>query len=281
MRAASAVLAAAGVLAALAAAVLWTAGSVLLDEDRFTERTVAALRAPEGQAAIAARVTALARAGAPAIVPPALIGQGVDRAVAAAVARPAFATAAGPAIRSARRRLLEQPGEPATIDLAAMRELVGAQLAGIDPRLAGLLPPAGAAGPVRVQVATGPDLRGVPVDELSGRAAAATALLALAAAALIALAAAMAPRPARAVALAGAGLVAAAAVPAVLRLALPPLAEDRVAPPDDALAGRLVQELLAGWVAATAILAGAGLALLVAGLVSARRRRPPSRRRAG
>ena len=281
MRAASAVLAAAGVLVALAAAVLWTAGSVLLDEDRFTERTVAALRAPEGQAAIAARVAALARAGAPAIVPAELIGRGVDEAVATAVARPGFASAAAPAIRAARRHLLEQPGEPTTIDLGPIRELVGAELARIDPRLLGLLPPAGAAERVQVRVATGVDARGVPIDELSGRAAAATALLALAAAALIALGAALAARPARAAALAGLALLVAAVVPAAVRLALPPLAEARVAPPDDALARRLVREMLGGWVAATAVLAAAGLALLVAGLVSARRRRPPTRRRAG
>jgi len=281
MRAASAVLAAAGVLVALAAALLWTAGSVLLDEDRFTERTIAALRAPEGQAAIAARVTALARVGAPAIVPSGLIGRGADEAVATAVARPGFATAAAPAIRAARRDLLEQPGEPTTIDLGPMRELVGAELARIDPRLLGLLPPAGAAERVQVRVATGVDARGVPIDELSGRAAAATALLALAAAALIALGAALAARPARAAALAGLALLVAAVVPAAVRLALPPLAEARVAPPDDALARRLVREMLGGWVAATAVLAAAGLALLVAGLVSARRRRPPTPRRAG
>jgi hypothetical protein len=278
MRAAlAAVAGAAGVLAALAAAVLWTAGSVILDEDRFTERTVAALRTPEGQAAISARATAAVRGSAP--VPEGLAAPAVREAVAGVVPTRAFAVAAAPAIRSARRSLLDRSGEAAAIDLATTRDLLAGRLAQIDPRLAGLLPAAGAAGDLRV--ATGVDARGLPADELSGRAPAATALLALAAAALIGLAVALAARPARAAAWAGAALLAGALVPVALRLALPPVAEDRVAPPDGALARRLAEGLLGGWAPATAALAAAGLALLVGGLLSARRRpRPRSPRRA-
>lgn len=270
---------AAAVVAALAAALLWT-GRDLLDDRRFADDAIVALRAPEGRGALAVRVRAAiddARGSGGATVV-AVDDASVDAVVGRVTRRPAFAPALAPALALAHRRLLRLSGEPVTVDLAALRDLVAGELGRIDPRLAALLPDAGAVEDVRLS--TGVEVPGVPGARLADRAPAITILLAVVAVALAGVAIALADRSRRATAWIGAALLLAAAAPAAARYLVPAEAGSRVAPPDDALAERLAAELLSGWVAAAAALAGAGLVLLVSASVgrSSRPRRP---RRAG
>jgi len=270
--------AALGILLALCAAVLWTAGRDALDEDRFSERTVAALRSPEGREAITARVFA-ALAGRGVTGASAAVDEAVSGAVERTVAQPDFAATMEPSLVRAHRRLLELSGEPVEVDLEGVRALVAGELATIDPNLVGLVPPEGSLGAVRV--AEPPEVPALPAEELEGRVPAAVAALSLAAAALLACAVALARRPARLARLAGVALVVLAAVPVVMGLLVPGIAEDAVDPPDDALAGRLAEELLGAWIwgAAALAVAGAGL-VVVAGAAgrATRRARPRSRR---
>lgn len=276
MRAVLVVLAAAvGIVAALAAAVLWTAGHDLFDEGRFTQRTVAALQTPAGREAIAGHVAALVRSETPAIVPTALIDQATGAAVDRVAGQPAFAAVLTPAVEAAHRALLDLSDHPATINLGSVRDVVARELAAIDPRLPALLPAASTAR--QVTISTGIDAPGVPASALEGKVPQVVALLAVAAAALIGIAVAVAERPALAACGIGIVLALSALVPVVLRFALPAVAGSRVRPPDDALARLLAADLLSGWVAAAVALALAGLTLAAAGLVAIRRH-PPRRR---
>jgi hypothetical protein len=261
---AAGIAAALGLAAALAAAVLWTAGANLLDEDRFADRAVAALRTEKGRRAVADRVARAVTARAPSALPQAQVQQAALRAVAAISPAPGYERALRPALVTAHRDLLELDGEPVEVDLAGLYgDLLGA-LATADPRLVALLPGPEALGDVRV--ATGIEAPAVPASELEGRVPEAVAALSLAAALLIALALALSARPARLAMALGGLLALLAVVPAVLRLLVPAVAEDAVAPPDDGLARRLAEGLLGGWSAAALALAaaGAGLALVAA-----------------
>lgn len=267
------------VVAALAAALLWTGGRDLLDDQRFADDAVAALRAPEGRAALAFRVldAVLARqaSGSPTAEAAAPL---IDRAVARVVERPAFAAALAPALALAHRTLLDLSGEPVTIDLAALRTLVAQEVGRIDPRLSALVPSADSVMDIRL--ATGVEVPAVPGARLADRAPAIVALLAVVALALAGVAICLASRSRRAAAWIGAALLVAAAAPAAVRYGLPEVARSQVAAPDDALAERLAVELLGGWIAASAALAAVGLVLLVSASVW-RSRRPPSPRPAG
>jgi hypothetical protein len=268
-----------GVLFALCAAVLWTAGRDALDDRRFSERTVEALRSPEGRHAISARVSAALAGRGATDVPSAAVDAAVSAAVARTVAEPGFAAVMRPSLALAHRVLLELSGEPVEVDLERIRMLVAGELAMIDPRLVDRLPPPGSLDAVRA--GEPPEFPVIPGAELEGRVPLATGVLSLVAAALLACAVALARRPARLARLAGAALVVVAAVPIAMGLLVPGILEEAVDPPDDGLAGRLAEELLGGWAwsAAALVVAGGGLVVVAAASGRATRRaRPPSRR---
>ena len=266
-----ALVATAGIVAAVASALLWTGGRDLLDEKRFTDDGIAALRAPEGRDAIAARV--VAAVGVPEDPAASFVSRAtIDGVVRRVVAGPAFAAALEPELVQVHRQLLELSGDPVTIDLGALEALFAQELARIDQSLA---VPAerrglraghpdrhrhrGSGRPRRPdrgprhghRRAARPRRRGAGGDRHRGRRA-------------------HAPDD-------GAGSVrsccVAAAAPALARALVPDVARSRVPPPDDALAWRLAVELLDGWWLATVALAAAGALLLIS--ASVRRPRGP------
>lgn len=266
-----AVVATAGIAAALAAALLWTGGRDLLDDERFADDAIAALRAPEGRNALAARV--VEAAGSPEDPAASLVSRAtIDGLVRRVVARPAFAAALEPELALVHRRFLELSGEPVVIDLGGVRELVAQELARIDPSRPA---PAGAESLRDIRLATGIEAPGVSGTRIADRIPAIVGLLALAGAALVAIACALAERTRRATAWIGAFLVAAAAAPAAARGLVPDVARSRVPAPDDALAERLAVELMDPWWSATIALAAAGVLLLISATVL-RPRHPPS-----
>ena len=255
-----ALVATAGLVAALASALLWTGGRDLLDEKRFTDDGIAALRAPEGQDAIAARV--VAAVGVPEDPAASFVSRAtIDGVVRRVVAGPAFAVALEPELVQVHRELLELSGEPVTIDLGVLGELFARELARIDQSLA--VPLDAAVSVPDIQIATGVEAPGVPGARIAGHAMAIVGLLALAAAALVAIAIALAERTRRAAAWIGVVLVVAAAAPALVRALVPDVARSRVPPPDDELAWRLAVELLEGWWIAAIALAAAGVLLMI------------------
>lgn len=259
-----ALVATAGIVAALASALLWTAGRDLLDEQRFAEDAVAALRAPEGRDALAARV--VAAVGVPGDPAATFVSRAaIDALVRRVVADPAFAAALEPELERAHRQFLELSGDPVTIDLAGVRELVARQLAGIDASLA--VTAGGAESVPDIQLATGIEAPAVPGERIADHTPAIVGLLALAAAALLGIAIALAEHTRRATAWIGALLVVAAAAPALARALVPDEAQSRVPAPDDALAWRLAVELMDGWWVATIALAAAGGLLLISAYV--------------
>ena len=265
-----ALVATAGIVAAVASALLWTGGRDLLDERRFTDDGIAALRAPEGRDAIAARV--VAAVGVPEDPATSFVSRAtIDGVVTRVVAGPAFAAALEPELVRVHRRLLELSGDPVTIDLGALEALFAQELARIDQSLA--VPADGAVSVPDIQIATGIEAPGVPGARIADHAMAIAGLLALAAAALVAIAIAAAEHTRRTTAWIGALLLLAAAAPALARALVPDVARSRVPPPDDALAWRLAVGLLDGWWLATIALAAAGVLLLIS--ASVRRPRGP------
>lgn len=265
-----ALVATAGIVAALASALLWTAGRDLLDEQRFADDAIAALRAPEGRDALAERV--VAAVGVPGDPAASFVSRAaIDALVGRVVAGPAFVAALEPELAQAHREFLELSGDPVTIDLGGVRELVARQLAAIDARLAA--PVGGAESVPDIRLATGIEAPGVPGARIADHTLAIVGLLALAAAALLGIAIALADHTRRATAWIGALLVVAAAAPALARALVPEVARSRVPPPDDALAWRLAVELMDRWWVATAALAAAGMLLLIS--ASVRRRGGP------
>ncbi|MGD9696003.1 MAG: hypothetical protein AB7V42_10130 [Thermoleophilia bacterium] len=258
-----------GVLLALIAALLWTGGRDALDEGRFADRGVEALSTPEGEAAIVARLRAMAQARLPASVV-AAAPRLIDRAVAEIVRRPGFAPAMRPALRAAHRVMITEAGEPVVIDLGGLRPLLARELAALDPRLPRLLPPSSSFE--GVEVATGLRPTGLPIDRLEGEVPVIALVLALAAAGFLAIGIAISRRPPRAAAAAGIALVLLAALPGLVRYGLPAAARDLIDPPNDALAGRLAEALLGGWVVATIAMALAGAALVAGAALTSRRR---------
>ncbi len=253
-----------GIVAALASALLWTAGRDLLDEERFTDDAIVALRAPEGRDAIGIRV--IAEVGVPGDPAGSFVSRAaIDALVGRVVASPAFAAALAPELTRAHREFLELSGEPVSIDLGALRELVAQELAGLDQSLA--VPAEGEASLPDIQLATGVEAPGIPGARIADRTPAIVGLLALAAAALLAIAIALAERTRATTAWIGAVLVVAAAVPALARRLVPDVARSRVPAPDDELAWRLAVELMDGWWLATIALAAAGVLLLISATV--------------
>ncbi len=259
-----ALVATAGIVAAVASALLWTGGRDLLDERRFTDDGIAALRAPEGRDAIAARV--VAAVGVPEDPAASFVSRAtIDGVVRRVVAGPAFAAALEPELVKVHRELLELSGEPVTIDLGALGGLFAQEFAAIDQSLA--LPVEGAVSVPDIRIATGIEAPGIPGARIADHTLAIVGLLALAAAALVAIAIALTERTRRATAWIGALLVVAAAAPALARALVPDVARSRVPPPDDALAWRLAVELLDGWWLAATALAAAGVLLLISASV--------------
>jgi hypothetical protein len=259
-----ALVATAGIVAALASALLWTGGRDLLDEERFSDDAIVALRAPEGRDALAARV--VAAVGVPGDPAASFVSRAaIDALVRRVVASPAFAAALEPELARAHREFLKLSGEPVTIDLSGVRELVAQELVGIDQSLA--VPEGGAEAVPDIQLAIGIEAPGVPGNRIAHRTPAIVGLLALAAAALLAIAIAAAERTRRATAWIGALLLVAAVAPALARGLVPDVARSRVPAPDDALAWRLAVELLDGWWLATGALAAAGVLLLLSASV--------------
>jgi hypothetical protein len=264
----------AAIVAALAAALLWTGGRDLLDDERFAQDVIAAMRGPEGRNSLAVRVVdAIGPEGSPAA---SFVSRAsIDAVVRRVVADPAFAAVLEPVVARAHRRFLGLSGDPVTIDLGGLREPVARELAEIDQGLPARLPSEESLRDI--ELATGIEAPGVPGARIAERATAVVGLLALAAVALAGVAVALAEGTRRAAAWVGALLVAAAAAPAAARLLLPEVARRQVPAPDDALAERLAAELLNGWWAATTVLGAAGALLLIS--ASARwRRRPPTPR---
>jgi hypothetical protein len=267
-----AVMATVGLVAALASALLWTVGRDLLDEERFTDDAIVALRAPEGRDALGARV--VAAVGVPDDPAASFVSRAaIDALVRRVVFSPAFAAALAPELARAHREFLDLSGEPVTIDLGGVRELVAQELAGIDQSLA--VPAEGAPSLPDIQLATGIEAPGIPGARIADRTPAIVGLLAVAAAALVAIAIALAERTRRATAWIGGLLVVAAVVPALARRLVPDVARSRVPAPDDALAWRLAVELMDGWWLATIALAAAGVLLVISATVP-RPRRPRS-----
>jgi hypothetical protein len=253
------------VVAALAAALLWTAGHDLLDEDRFADDVVAALGSTPGQAAITQRLSALARDRIPPATPTPVIEAAVGRAVAAGAESPAFAKALSPAAVQVHRRLTDDPGAEVEVDLVALRASLERELTEVDPLLAAGLPPESEFPSVRLS--TGLDGPVLPGSALAGRVPAAVALLCLLAAALAIVAIALSGRRARTARRIGSALIVAAVVPAAIRLLAPRAAEAAVARPDDELARDLAERLLGSWAGASAgLLAAAGLLFVLAAL---------------
>ncbi len=278
MRPAAATIAAIlAVVAALAAAVLWTTGHDLLDEDRFADDVVAALGSAPGQAAISERLSAAVRDRLPPGTPTPAIDAAVSQAVARSATTPAFAAALGPSAVLVHRRLVDDPGAEAEVDLAALRDSLEVELAEIDPLLVRGLPPA-AAFP-SADLSTGLDGPALPASALAGRVPSIVAALALLAVASGALALALSGRRARMARGMALSLIVAALVPAAIRLFAPRSAEAAVAGPDGPLARDLAERLLGSWTGATAaLLAAAGALLVYAALRSGEG--PPRRRRA-
>jgi hypothetical protein len=276
MRPAAATIAAIlAIVAALAAAVLWTAGRDLLDEDRFADDVVAALASDPGQAAMSQRLSVLAAERLPAGTPAPVIEAAVGQAVARSAASPAFAEVLAPAAVLVHRRLADDPGAEAEIDLVALRDSLERELAEIDPLLVPGLPPASAFP--SVGLSTGLDGPVLPGAELVGRVPVVVAALALLAAALAALALALSRRRARTARGIACALVVAAFVPPAIRVLAPRAADAAVDGSDDDLVRDLTGRLLGSWTGATVVLLAAAAALLVLAAVSSGEG-PPNRR---
>jgi hypothetical protein len=259
-----ALVATAGIVVAVASALLWTGGRDLLDERRFSDDAIAALRAPEGRDAIATRV--VAAVGVPGDPAASFVSRAaIDALVRRVVASPAFAAALEPELARAHREFLKLSGDPVTIDLGGVRDLVTRELAGIDQSLG--VPAGGAEAVPDIQLATGIEAPGVPGARIADHALAIVGLLALAAGALVAIAIALAGHARRTTAWIGALLLVAAAAPALARGLVPDVARSRVPAPDDALAWRLAVELMDGWWLATVALGAAGVLLLISASV--------------
>lgn len=263
------------VVVALGAALLWTAGRDLLDEDRFADDVVAALGSTPGQAAMTQRLSALVGDRVPPETPTPVIEEAVGAAVAASAESPAFGTLLGPAAVLVHRRLVDDPGAEVEVDLVALRASLEEELADLDPALAAALPPASQFPSLRLS--TGLDGPVLPGSALSGRVPAVVALLALLAAGLAALAIALSAHRGRTARRIASGLIVAALVPAAVRLFVPRAAEAAVSRPDDELARDLAERLLGSWAGASAaLLVAAGVLLALAAL---RFREGPLRRR--
>lgn len=254
-----------GVVAALSAAVLWTAGRDTLDANRFATRVVASLGSTPGRAALALSIAAQTRERAPVEIPSAEIHIAVGRAVDAAAAAPGFRPALTGAVALAHRAVVEHPGETIEIDLGAFRALLARELATSDARLVAQLPPASELEGVRVS--TGLKAPAIPGSRLAGHVPAVVAVLTLAAALLLGLALSVsdcARRTARRIA---SGLILLATVPAAIGLLVPRAAEAAVSPPDDEVARDLAERLLGGWPGPTLALFLAGATLFALSLV--------------
>ncbi len=154
MRAAAATAAAIlGVVAALAAAALWTAGRDVLDEDRFARHAVASLVSTPGREALTVTVARRLHDRTTTTTPiPARVYAVARVAVDRLASAPGLAAALEGALAAAHRAVLAHPGDPAEIDLAAIREPLAARMDDVDPRLAATLRSAPDLG---VRVATG------------------------------------------------------------------------------------------------------------------------------
>lgn len=269
------------VVAAVAAEAAWLAGRAL-EEDRFAAATSAALRSPEGQDALAARLQDVARAQTGRELPRAELDATVRAATRDPRVEPVLAAVAAGAreglVRGGDGELELAPLRPA---LVAAAERVDLQGSGGDSGLAARVPPPEALGAIALpDLAPVPLLRAAVLDELPRAAV----LIALAAAALVTLALMASPRRAGTARAAGWALVLAAALPPLARL-VGPLVADRLASGSalGPFAGRLTAELLADWWIPAAVCAGAGLLLVAGGLAlspgAAGGR--PARRRAG
>lgn len=254
-----------GIVAALCAAVLWSAGRNVLDSDRFASRTVAALGSTPGRAALTLGIAEQTYARTPASIPESEVFSAVGRAVDAAAASPAFGRALAGAVSRAHRRLLASPDEPVSIDLAEVRALVADELAARDPRLVAQLPPASELRDARIS--TGLRVPAIPGSRLAGHVPALVAVLAPAAALLAALAIAASDRPSRTARRIASAMILLAIVPAAIGVLVPRAAEAAVAPPDDELARDLAERLLDAWPASTIALVLAGAALFALSLL--------------
>ncbi len=275
--AAAAVAAILAVAVALGAAVLWTAGRNVLDEDRFADHTVAALASTPGRLSMTLRISGAVRLRAPQEITTPEIEEAVGRAVDTVAGSPAFAQILTPVAIAAHRRVVGEPGEPVEMDLSGLQGPLSEALAATDGRLAARLPSDGAFADVRIS--PGIEEPVVPGSALAGRLPAVTGLLVIAAAALGALALALSRRPEGTARRMASALILAAIVPAVIRLLAPRAAEAAVARPDDELARDLATRLLGAWVGPSVILLAAAAALLALGGLRGREG-PPSRRRA-
>jgi hypothetical protein len=265
-----------GVLAAVLAASLWTAGREALDEDRFADRAIAALRAPQGREAIAERVAVAIRPRVSPEVPDATVDAAARTAVDRIAGRPEFAAALRPQLVQVNRALVDLSGDDVVVDLAPIGTIAAGELAVIDPALVAVLPDPAALG--RVELSDGVEAPGIPGSELAGRVPEVVAGLSLLAALLIGLAVWLSRRPARTAVWIGAVLAVLAVVPAVMRFGLPRVAEAALSAPSDALARRLAEALLDGWSGAAAGMLIAGVGLAAVGALAGRATGRPGRR---
>ena len=251
-----------GVVAALAAAVLWTAGRDVLDEHRFARHAVASLVLTPGREALTvtlARRLSDRTGGAPIPSGVYAVARGAVDGVATA---PGLSAALSGALAAAHRAVVAHPGDPVEIDLAAIREPLAARMESADPRLAAALR---STPDLQVRVATGLAVPPLPLRWLAGRVPLLVGLLAFVAAALIATALALSPRPGRTARRLSSALVLCAVVPAAIGLVVPRIAEGAVPIPADQLARDLAERLLGQWLPATSALAVAAAALLALG----------------
>lgn len=260
MRAAAATIAAVlGVAAALAAAVLWTAGRDTLDEERFATHAVASLVSTPGREALT--VTLAQRLYGPRgdrpPIPSELYAE-ARAAVERVATAPAFEELLSSSIAAAHRAVVAHPGDEVAIDLAALSDPLARRLEQVDPALAERL----RADPrLSVTVSTGLEVPALPLRRLVGRVSLVTGLLALASAALVAAALALSRRPGRTARRLSSAFVLCAVVPAAIGLAVPRVAGIVVDPPADELARDLAERLLGQWLPATSALAVAAAAL--------------------
>ncbi len=264
MRAAAATIAAVlGVVVALAAAVLWTAGRDTLDEDRFATHAVASLVSTPGREALTVTLARELQDPATSGPVPSEVYAVAREAVDAIASARVFSDALSASLAAAYRGLVDHPGDTVVIDLGALRDRLAAELEDIDPAIAARLPPASELD--GVTVTTGLTVPRLPLRRLVGHVPLLVGLLALAAAALIAVALALSARPGRTARLLASALVVCAVVPAAIGLAVPRIAENAVAAPADQLARDLAERLLGQWLPATSALAVAAAALFALG----------------
>ncbi len=264
MRTALAVTAAVlGVVAALAAAVLWTAGRDTLDEDRFADHAVASLVSTPGREALT--VILAERLQRPRRDRPPIPSELYARARAAVdqVATPErLDRLLTVALENAYHAVVVRPGDAVAIDLEALSASLADRLEPSAPALAARL----RADPrLSVTVSTGFEVPALPLRRLVGRVPLVTGLLALASAAFIAASLALSDRPGRTARRLASAFVLCAVVPAAIGLLVPRIAENAVDAPADQVARDFAERLLGQWLPATSALAVVAALLLALG----------------